>query len=182
MTLTPVDELVFYPTLLTIPPKERRVIRVGLADTPTDTNERSYRIFFEELPAADPSARPAGVSVTVATKIGIPVFLEPKVAASPDPDIVDSRYAGGAYHFSLVNRGNAHVLAQDAVVLARDAAGATVVSRTLDAWYVLANGTRTFDVPMTPAECGRVHDISIVVHAPRRPDLTRSFGKPASCG
>jgi fimbrial chaperone protein len=181
MTLTPIDELVLYPTLLTIPAKQRRIVRVALADALPDPTERAYRVFFEELPSLDPTPSAAGLSVEFKTKIGIPVFLLPRKAVSANPDITDARYVNGAYHFSLVNSGDAHVLSQDVAVLARDAAGQPVVKKTLDAWYVLAKTRRTFDVPMTPAECGRVHDVSIVMHAPGRPDLLRTFEKPPLC-
>jgi P pilus assembly chaperone PapD len=181
MTLTPADELVFYPTLLTIPAKQHRTIRVALADAPPDPTERTYRIFFEELPSLTPVPSTNGESITFKTKIGIPIFLLPRKTVSADPDITDARYANGAYHFSLVNRGDAHVLAQNITVLAHDTAGQPVFKKTLDAWYVLAKSSRTFDLPITSAECSRVHNVSIVMHALGRPDTLRSFEQPSSC-
>ena len=49
MQLEPTEDIVFFPTLLTLKPKETRRVRVGSA-TPQEVREKTYRIFVEELP------------------------------------------------------------------------------------------------------------------------------------
>ena len=46
MELEPTEDVVFFPTLLTLKPKETRRVRVGSA-TPQDVREKTYRIFVE---------------------------------------------------------------------------------------------------------------------------------------
>ena len=49
MQLTPTDDIVFFPALLSLKPGEERKVRVGRTVTPSDV-EKTYRISFEELP------------------------------------------------------------------------------------------------------------------------------------
>lgn len=77
MHLGPSSEVVFFPSLVSLPPGESRVVRVGTSASPAAT-EKAYRIFVEELP---PIEKPGGhgreAGVRILTKMGIPIFLEP---------------------------------------------------------------------------------------------------------
>ena len=59
MELTPTDDLIFFPTLITMGPHETRSIRVGLATAPATTAEKTYRVFVEELPSLQSQLAPA---------------------------------------------------------------------------------------------------------------------------
>ena len=73
MDLVPTQDIVFFPTLLTLAPDEERKVRIGVA-TEFGATEKTYRIFVEELP---PLVQPEEGGVTVLTKMGIPIFLRP---------------------------------------------------------------------------------------------------------
>src|SRR2546426_7385982 len=75
MQLTPTDDLLFFPLLLTLAPGDRRHIRLGPA-TPFTSTEKTYRLFVEELP---PLVTPAGAppGIRILTRMGIPIFLQP---------------------------------------------------------------------------------------------------------
>jgi fimbrial chaperone protein len=73
MQLEPTEDIVFFPTLLTLKPNETRRVRVGSATT-QEVREKTYRIFVEELP---PAGTVAGSGVRVLTKMGIPIFVRP---------------------------------------------------------------------------------------------------------
>jgi len=60
MQLTPGEDIVFFPSLLTLTPGGTRNVRVGPV-TPFAATEKTYRIFIEELPPlATPKGGPGG--------------------------------------------------------------------------------------------------------------------------
>src|SRR2546421_6591721 len=75
MQLTPTEDIVFFPALLSLNPGEERKVRVAATVAAKDV-EKTYRIFFEELP---PLVKPenAGAQVRILTKMGIPIFVSP---------------------------------------------------------------------------------------------------------
>ena len=68
MQLAPTEEIVYFPTLLTLARGEERKIRVGAA-TALSNVEQTFRLFIEELPAQDRPGEPGAVQVL--TKTGI---------------------------------------------------------------------------------------------------------------
>ena len=158
ISLTPTEDVVFFPSLLTLGPKEERRIRVG-STVAAAAQERTYRIFVEELPAADAAKQNA---VRVLTKMGIPIFIRPakEVATA---DLRDLANRGGALNFALYNRGTVHFVPQKVVVRALGASGEKLLEQELKAWYILAGGRRDFELPVPPAACGRVASLTVDV-------------------
>jgi fimbrial chaperone protein len=158
MTLTATQDVVFFPALLTLAPKEERRIRVGTT-VAAAAQERTYRIFVEELPQAD---GPKANAVRVLTKMGIPIFIRPakEVATA---DLRDLVLRAGALHFSLDNRGSVHFVPQRVVVRAAGASGERLAEQELKAWYILAGGRREFDVAAPAEQCARVASLSVEV-------------------
>src|SRR5882724_10665715 len=79
MTLDATSDVVLFPSLITLKAGEKKNIRVGAVVKPA-AEERSYRLFVEELPpAAEPGAS-GGSRVAMRTRVGIPVFISPAKA------------------------------------------------------------------------------------------------------
>jgi len=74
MKLTPTQEVVIFPPLVSAKPKMTQRVRVGTTAAPGAV-EKAYRILVEELPTGD--VAPVANQVAVRTRIGIPVFIEP---------------------------------------------------------------------------------------------------------
>ena len=94
-------DLLTFPKLATIKPGETQIIRVGIKRPALDT-EKCYRLFLEEIP---PASQEGSASISVALRVGIPVFaapLQPK--AKGGLSAVD--LSGGLFSFSLNNTGN----------------------------------------------------------------------------
>jgi fimbrial chaperone protein len=156
MELEPTEDVVFFPTLLTLKPKETRRVRVGSA-TPQDVREKTYRIFVEELPPIDKISN----GVRVLTKMGIPIFVRP-VKEVATATLNDLRQQDGTLRFTLANAGTVHVVPQSIKV--RGLAGSnTAFDRELEGWYVLAGGRREFDMAFPKNACAQVTSIVVDV-------------------
>jgi fimbrial chaperone protein len=155
MQLAPTEDVVFFPTLLTLKPRETRRVRVGSA-VAQDAREKTYRIFVEELP---PTTTSAGGGVRVLTKMGIPIFVRPakEVATAT---LNDLRQQDGTFRFTLTNAGTVHIVPQSIKV--RGLAGsATAFDRDLEGWYVLAGGRREFELAFPQNACAQVTSIVV---------------------
>jgi fimbrial chaperone protein len=125
--------------------------------------ERSYRVFVEELP---PERRPGAesTSVSVLTKMGIPVFLVP---STPHAQMAlrDLTAVGSTLSFRIVNSGTVHLVPEMVRVVGTGQAGDIAFEHTLQSWYVLAGGERTFAVAVPVPECSRLRSLAIEVQA-----------------
>jgi fimbrial chaperone protein len=158
LALTPTQDVVFFPALLTLGPKEERKIRVG-ATVGVAAQERTYRIFVEELPSAAGQAQNA---VRVLTKMGIPIFIRP-AKETATADLRDLSMRDGTLHFSVNNPGTVHFVPQKVVVRAAAASGEQLLEAELKSWYILAGGRRDFDAVVPPASCARVASLTVEV-------------------
>jgi fimbrial chaperone protein len=163
MKLSPTEELVAFPGLVTLAPGEARNLRVG-AGTAFGEVEKAYRLFIEELPP--PARADAPPAVRVLARIGLPVFLAP---AKPHAqvDVAKPAVDLGRVRLAVRNRGNVHVRPEGAKVVGLDASANPVWERKLDLWYVLAGGERLYDVELPPDLCRSVHSVAIEVKLAR---------------
>ena len=161
MQLTPTDDILFFPALLTLKAGEERKVRIG-STVKSGATEKTYRIFFEELPALQTPRIEKGSQVRIITKMGIPIFVEPekKVAAG---SITNFAVRGGKAWFDVRNTGNVHFLAQSVRVVGLDAAGQPLFDKQREGWYVLSGGTRTYDLPLSAAECSKLKTVRVEV-------------------
>ena len=159
LLLEPTTDVVFYPALLTLAPKEERKIRVGRT-APAGTVEKTYRIFVEELPALDESGV-NGAAVRMLTKMGVPIFVRP-ARETATATVSGLERHGDAVSFSLSNSGTVHFVPQQVTV--RGMAGSNAVfEQTLDAWSVLAGGRRDFQAAIPKDSCARVTSLLVEV-------------------
>jgi len=157
--LTPTQDVVFFPSLLTLGPREERRIRVG-SSVVAATLERTYRVFVEELPPVDGGA--PGSAVRVLTKMGIPVFIRP-AAEKTTATLRDLIVRDGALRFTVANGGSVHFVPKKVQVrgVARDTT--PVFERDVPAWYILAGGRREFAFPLPEPDCTRVSSLVVDV-------------------
>ncbi len=158
--LDPTDDVVVFPTLLTLEPGEERRLRVAVAAKPGDV-ERTYRIFLEELPP--PKNEPDAVNgVQVLTRVGIPIFLAP-VKASSQATVSDVGLTRDGLHFQVDNQGNTHFVPQTLRVRGLGANGQTVTDLSATAgtsWRTAAANTRCRS---TSKDCTRIRSVLIDV-------------------
>lgn len=177
MDLKPSDDLVFFPQLITVAPGAHRALRVGLAAPKLTTTEGTYRIFVEELPTLDSQLNPTqSAMVTVRTKMGIPVFLDPRRPA-PKPRLDFTSFTGGKLIFHLLNDGNVHFVASKVDVTGKTAGGVATFDRPLTGWYILAQGDREFDVDVSGKDCTGLRAVTVSATTDAGP-LTQTYPVP----
>ena len=159
MKLTPSEDLIFFPTLVTVAPLDAQQIRIGVARSPGKT-EQAFRIFVTELPGAPGIA--SGHTVAVRMKIGVPVFVEPPQVHNQLA--VDSASAkGGELRFALRNDGNVHQRLQAMNIVGIDAAGKSIFMETAHGWYLLPGDRFNVAVPISNTACRAIRTINVTV-------------------
>ena len=159
MLLHETDEIILFPPLLTVEPGEKRKIRLG-AVTPRGVTEKSYRIVLEELPPAADSPTEVRNQIRVLTRMTIPVFLEAaqQVVSGHIADLTVRRSAAS---FEVRNTGTTHFTIHQVELAGTGATGRPLLTRRLDGWYVLAGGSRRYELPLSADECRDLRLVSV---------------------
>lgn len=176
MTLNPSPDVTFFPKLVELAAGASRNIRIGInAGAPRDV-EQSFRLFVEELP--DQSA-PVANAVALRTKVGIPVFVRPvKPVRSAVIDSVS--VVAGKVLTRVRNTGNLHISVETISVKGTSGSAATFTKEGAG-WYVLPGAARTFEVPMTAAECKSTTQVAVEVSGHNASLKGASQVSPAAC-
>jgi fimbrial chaperone protein len=154
MELSPTRDILFFPSIFSVEPGATRKVRLGAA-TAFGSVEKAYRIFFEELPDLEPAGKSSQSQLQIRTRLGIPVFLLP--GETETGSRIDSIAAeAGALRFSVKNIGNTHVNLRGIRVKGLDPAGKSVFERESDGWYVLAEGSRDYEIEIPKDRCEQV--------------------------
>lgn len=172
----PSEDLVFFPRIMTVPPKENRVVRAGIR-VPAVSVEKTYRLFIEELPEAK---KEAGTAVAIALRFGVPVFaapLQPQMRGEINGAVV----IGGQLQAEVRNAGNVHFRIRSLRIVGRDAAGIEVLQQKADGWYLLAGAVRRYAVPLPDDGCRKVAELELLADTDKGTFTTRLKGDPAAC-
>ena len=184
MKLDPTQDVVFFPALLTLNAREQRKVRIGRSTAP-GTAEKTYRVFFEELPAMETKDKPKGTGVKILTKMGIPVFVAPD-KSQPAGDVTNVAWSAGKVSFDVRNTGNVSFVARAVRVRGLDAGGSEVLNKQKEGWYVLGGDTRHYDLELTAEECRKIRKIVIEAETdlaakPEQSVLRAEAAAPGSC-
>jgi fimbrial chaperone protein len=175
MELAPTDDVVVFPTQISLAPGEDRKLRIAVTTPPGDV-EKSYRVFLEELPPAA-GAAPAGAAVQMLTRVGIPVFLQPGAPAAPAVGVEGVELEKDVLHFRIENRGAIHLIPDAIRVIGLSASGQVVVDKSTDGWYILARTARQYDLRFGSAECASVRSVLVEVRAGGK-TISRAIAAP----
>jgi fimbrial chaperone protein len=167
MKLTPTDEVVFYPPLVTVDANEDRIIRVGAA-APFGFAEKAYRLIAQELPpppeSLSPGAEKAVVSkVIVLTKVSVPIFMKAPSTVHSD-SIVRAELRNGRLSFLIKNDGNTHITLGRPLVQGLGAGDKSVFTsgNTPRTNYVLAGEAVPHEVDIPSKECSEIRKLLIL--------------------
>lgn len=151
------SELIFFPPILTVQPGEKRLIRVGTKG-PLSADERSYRLFIEELP--DPAqAQKPGAQVAVKLRFGVPLFVAP-AQAQLQGELENLTVQGGELRVRVRNTGNRHFRFEKL----RAQSGDTVLGET-EGWYLLPGAARDYRIQLDAQACAKAGALEAVLSA-----------------
>ncbi len=151
MQLTPTDDIRFFPALLALKAGEERKVRVASNATQGPV-EKTYRIFFEELPALKKADAAGGASVKIITKMGVPIFVAPEKRKA-QADLANAAVKDGKLRFDVRNSGNVHFVVLSARATGLDREGNVLFDKQREGWYVLNGDTRTYELDLAGKEC-----------------------------
>ena len=155
-TYTETSDLVFFPKYLAVPPKETRVIRVGIK-APAVGTEKCYRLFIREKPRTDTAS---GTRVAILVNFGVPIFSRPAVVTLGG-EITNLAMQQGQLAFGVRNSGNVHVQLQQLSVTGTAAGGEEIFRHDLKGWYLLAGSARTHAVAIPPEVCPQLRRVTV---------------------
>lgn len=156
MVLNATDDIIFYPTLLTINPGDQRNLRVG-THTKDVAKEKSYRIIVEELP---PTEKLQSSGVRFLTKVSIPIFIQPRKVETKG--VIDQlTLSKGELSFDIKNDGNVHIQPREIRVRGIAADGGVQLDRKIPGWYVLSGGLREYRIDVPKNDCLKLKDLKV---------------------
>lgn len=154
-TYTESSDLIYHPKLLTVEPKDERVVRVGIK-APGAATEAAYRLYIEEIPSA--VNKPGTlVAVKVAIRFGLPIFVSPGDVREKG-SIDGMEVLNGTLKVLVRNTGNVSFTVTTINVRGTDPAGAEAFSRDINGWYLLPGASRLYSTPLEDA-CARLSAI-----------------------
>ncbi len=105
---SPTEDVIAVPPLFTLGPGEEQVLRLGMMTEADPDTEQAYRVFITELgPPNQGERQTSGVNMRL--RIGVPVFVAAKAAATPELEHVGSAEIDGHFYMQVRNSGNTHV-------------------------------------------------------------------------
>lgn len=158
--LTPSDELVVHPLLVTVPAQGKARLRVGTLQRRDEP--RAWRVELQQLPEARAAE---GASVQILTRLSIPVFAQP-ARAVPRPQLQMPEVEAGAVRVRLANVGNTYLPPQDAHLRLLDAAGRVVHETPIAPGYVLAGAQLPLARPLPAGVCSRAARLELRLTMP----------------
>lgn len=165
MRLEPTEDIVIFPTVLSVAAGEERTLRVASA-TRFDSTEKTYRILFEELPPLESPDGRRRSEVRILTRMSIPLFLEPTRVVAESR--VEATLERGILSFHLRNIGNVHTVVREVRARGLGADGETLFARSLKGWYVLAGGSQIYRLEIPEEDCRRAKRIALEVETDRQ--------------
>lgn len=138
-------DLVFFPKRVELQPGEKKIVRLGVNAVQQD-GERAYRLFVDELPAAEDPGQRSGTRLAVLVSIGVPVFLTPEGAKSGLE--VEQARLGESLEMTVNNRGNTRV--RISRIVSGDGAE---VAQNIPGRYVFPGVRKSFRIQAAASNC-----------------------------
>jgi fimbrial chaperone protein len=139
--LVETEALLAVPPLVTIPPGERQIVRIGHLGEPAAGVEKSFRVLVTELAPSPGAADRSALSMRL--RLSIPVFVAPASGAAAPEVVIDAAdESAGEGLLTLRNAGNGHVKIEQ-IELSRGGEWSALPAETLNQMRYLLPSART---------------------------------------
>ncbi len=155
---TETEDLIFFPKIMTIDPKEDRILRAGIK-FPAVAKEKTYRLFVEEIPEPKKSE---GVNVAIVIRFGVPIFVKP-LKSEQKGEIQKIEIANGVVSATLRNTGNIHFMINTVSIRGKNDKGEEIFSKDINGWYLLSDISRIYNAEVPQEICKDVSKIDVQV-------------------
>lgn len=105
-TFSPTNDILATPPIFTVPAGGSQLIRIGMRGVSDSTQERSYRMFMQEVPRP---TRPGLQGLQVTLRLSVPIFVSPVVETKPVLVWKVISAPTGQIKLRSTNVGNAHI-------------------------------------------------------------------------
>jgi fimbrial chaperone protein len=157
---SPTRDIIVFPGIFTVEKGQKRIVRIGVR-VPPAANERTYRIYMEEVrPSKGEELK--GTALTTLMKVGVPVFIS-AFKASPEAAIEKTGISNGIFSFSVVNRGNVHYIVRNVKVEGFDKKGTRIFGKDFTGWYILSGRAKKFSGEIPHEFCMKMVTLKIEV-------------------
>jgi fimbrial chaperone protein len=160
------EDYQFFPRLMTVPSKDRRVIRIGSKVPLPGNDEVLYRLFITEvLQLTDKSATPA---VQMSFRFALPIFVAPdRVLAKAEIEnivfekVASPASASAALKFSVRNMGTENFRIESI----RLAPPNGELIKEVEGWYLLPGIAREHTINFESIDCSKIKQLEITIKA-----------------
>ena len=175
---TPTRDIIFFPKILTIQKNEEKIIRIG-TNIPQSGDEKTYRMFLEEIPPPDSQER---MAVRMIMKIGVPVFVSPHTTVTKGR-IESMSLHKGDLHLTVKNTGNVHFLVQSVRVRGTDVSGKELYSTEIGGWYLHGGKEKEYTVEIPEEHCRSIahlqaHVTTDILSMSKKLNVAKEMCKP----
>lgn len=159
-------DIVFFPKIMTTGPHEQRAIRIGYK-APLSVNEKTYRLFVEEIPSPKKEAdvKAGGkinAGITIAFRFATPIFVKP--LKQQETAVVEKiEMTRGVAKATIKNTGNVHIKVSNVMFRGRTADGKELFSKEVAGWYILHGLSIPYEAAVPLENCMEL--ATIEVHA-----------------
>lgn len=158
------NDIVFFPKIMTTGPNEQRAIRIGLK-APLSVNEKTYRLFVEEIPSPKKKAEmqeKGGINagITIAFRFATPIFVKP--LKQREAAVVEKmELSKGVVRATIKNTGNVHIKLLSLTFRGKAADGKELFSKEVAGWYILHDLSVPYEAAVPKEACEGLATIEV---------------------
>ena len=158
------EDFQFFPRLMSIPPKDKRIIRIGVRTPIPGDDEVTYRLFINEILA--PQEKATTSQVSLAFRFALPIFVSASKPA-PRAQIIGTVFVPGVgkdagkvvTRVTLRNDGNENFRSESLRLVQPQG----LVLAEVGGWYLLPGISREHLLLIPPIDCKQHRQLEISV-------------------